>query len=201
MRLIKVGRSRNKTMALAMREAGILLLDCRDANHGTSVAITTVNRHDGAQESECIDPVCLHPTCPSIDLQTSGIKHMALDANLDQRSRQPETVISGLLAHKNMCTALKCGTQPINQLGNLLPVMWDIRFAWVTFVLWLMGTAIARRSTRAPPEHLFCPGGPEDEHSRTRGSSSIAIIADFRSGDLSAFSTGQRQRPLGDPLA
>jgi len=57
----------HETLALAMRAAGIFFLECRDSNHRTNMAVTAVDGYESTQESECINPVGFHPTCPPID--------------------------------------------------------------------------------------------------------------------------------------
>ncbi len=113
----------HETLALAMRVAGIFFLECRDSNHRTNMAVTAVDGYEGAQESECINPVGFHPTCPPIDLEACGIKHPALDANLGQQARQPEAVISGLVTYEDTPKVLRSCSQPTNKLGKFPPVI------------------------------------------------------------------------------
>src|SRR5947208_9505950 len=83
------------------------------------MAVTAVDGHKGAQKSQRVDPVGLHPTRASIDLQAGRVKYPALDTNLGQRACQPEAVISRLIAYKNACKVLRRCSQPAGKLGKV----------------------------------------------------------------------------------
>lgn len=88
----------DQTLTLPMRPARIFLLDRWHAHDGADVAFAAIDRDQGAQECQDVDPIGLDATSPTIDLDAGGIEDTAFDVELGQRSGQPESIVPGLVA-------------------------------------------------------------------------------------------------------
>jgi hypothetical protein len=64
------------------------------APEGAHMALATVDRDEGPQQGERIDPIGLHSARATIDLDARRIEHATVDPDLCQRTRQPETVVT-----------------------------------------------------------------------------------------------------------
>jgi hypothetical protein len=109
----------DQTLTLPMRPACIFLLDRWHAHDSADVAFSAIDRDQGAQECQDVDPVGLDATSPTIDLDAGGIEDTAFDAELGQRSRQPEAIVPGLVADQDPSVFASSDPQSGDQLAEV----------------------------------------------------------------------------------
>src|SRR6516164_10683797 len=84
----------DQALALAMGTASVFRFDRGYPHNGAHMALASVDRDESPQQGERIDPIGLHSAGPAIDLDACWIEDAAVDPNLGQRTRQPETVVT-----------------------------------------------------------------------------------------------------------
>src|SRR4051812_28286182 len=93
------GAFTDQPLPLTVRAAGIFLLDRRHPHDSINMAFSAIDRDQGSQERQNIDPIRLDPAGTAIDLDAGGIEHTTFDANASQFSREPKAIVSGLITH------------------------------------------------------------------------------------------------------
>src|SRR3974377_1712325 len=91
----------DQTLALAMGTASVFLFDRGHPHNGAHMALASVDRDESPQQGERIDPIGLHSAGPAIDLDACRIEDAAVDPDLGQRTRQPETVVTRFITDHN----------------------------------------------------------------------------------------------------
>src|SRR4051812_40895487 len=109
----------DQALALAMRTASVFLFDRGHPNNGAHMALATVDRDESPQQGERIDAIGLHSARPSIDLDACRIEDAAVDSDLCQRTRQPETVVTRLIADHDPLLLPRSLAQSADQVGQI----------------------------------------------------------------------------------
>src|SRR6202008_2482038 len=91
----------DQALALAMGTASVFLFDRGHPYNGAHMALASVDRDESPQQGERIDPIGLHSAGPAIDLDACRIEDAAVDHDLGQRNRQPDTVVTRVLTAHN----------------------------------------------------------------------------------------------------
>src|ERR1017187_2159193 len=109
----------DKALTFPMRPARVFFLDRRYAHDGADVAFSAIDRDQGAQKRQDVDPVSLDAAGPAVDLDAGGIEDTALDTNLGQCSGQPEAVVSSLVADQDPAVFPSGSAEPGDQFPEI----------------------------------------------------------------------------------
>jgi hypothetical protein len=74
------GAFADQSLPFPMGASRILFLDARHVHDGADMPVATIDRDQGPQQHQHVDPVSLDASCASVDLKTGRIKHTAIDA-------------------------------------------------------------------------------------------------------------------------
>src|SRR5215831_3705285 len=109
----------DQALALAMGTASVFLFDRGHPHNGAHMALASVDRDESPQQGERIDPIGLHSAGPAIDLGACQIKYAAVDPDLGQRTRQPETVVTCFITDHNPLLLPRSLAQSANQISQI----------------------------------------------------------------------------------
>jgi len=93
------GAFADQTLPLPVRAAGIFLLDRWHPHDSADMAFSAIDRDQGSQERQDINPISFDAPGTTIDLDAGGIEHATFDTNSCQFSREPKAVVSGLITY------------------------------------------------------------------------------------------------------
>src|SRR5215469_256044 len=112
------GTLSDQALTLAMGgTASVFLVDRGHPRNGAHVALT-VDGDESPQQGERIDPIGLHSAGPAIDLEACRIEDAAVDPDLGQRTRQPETVVTCFITDHNPLLLPRSLAQSANQISQ-----------------------------------------------------------------------------------
>jgi hypothetical protein len=121
---IDVGRSfADQTLTLAMGAACVLLFECRHTNDGADMLVAAIEGNQGAQQHQHIDPIRLHPTSATVDLETRRVEDAASNARRLQLPREPETIVSGLVTDDQAIAVARGGEQLRDEIADGPPLI------------------------------------------------------------------------------
>src|SRR5262245_58069567 len=109
----------DQALALAMGTASVFLFDRGHPHNGAHMALASVDRDESPQQGERIDPIGLHSAGPAIDLDACRIEDAAVDPDLGQRTRQPETVVTRFITDHNPLLLPRSLAQSANQISQI----------------------------------------------------------------------------------
>ena len=109
----------DQALALAMGTASVFLFDRGHPHNGAHMALASVDRDESPQQGERIDPIGLHSAGPAIDLDACRIEDAAVDPDLGQRTRQPETVVTRFITDHNPLLLPRSLAQSADQISQI----------------------------------------------------------------------------------
>src|ERR1700740_1696546 len=109
----------DQALALAMGTASVFLFDRGHPHKGAHMALASVDRDESPQQGERIDPIGLHSAGPAIDLDACRIEDAAVDPDLGQRTRQPETVVTRFITDHNPLLLPRSLAQSADQISQI----------------------------------------------------------------------------------
>ena len=83
------------------------------------MVLATVDRDESPQQGERIDAIGLHSTRSSIDLDACRIEDATVDSDLCKRTRQPDTVVTRLIADHDPPLLPRSLAQSTDQVGQI----------------------------------------------------------------------------------
>src|ERR1700745_3089068 len=109
----------DQALALAMGTASVFLFDRGHPHNGAHMALASVDRDESPHPGERIDPIGLHSAGPAIHLDACRMEDAAVDPDLGQRTRQPETVVTCFITDHNPLLLPRSLAQSANQISQV----------------------------------------------------------------------------------
>jgi hypothetical protein len=124
----------HQPLTFSMRTARIFFFNGGNANDRTYMPVAPMDSRERSHKHQDIDPVSFDAARPAIDLKTSRIENLTVDSLGLERSRQPKTIITSLIADQQTFASLGRCSQFQDQIRKSSPsdpVNARLIFAWV----------------------------------------------------------------------